>query len=151
MEITSQAFSDGGKIPPLYTCDGNNINPPLEIHHVPAEARALVLIMDDPDVPAFVRKDGLWVHWVVYNMPPGTRQIPENSTPPGTQGKGTGNVQGYEGPCPPDREHRYYLKLYALKAPLKLKPGATKAEVEAVMQGAILEKAQLMGRYEHQK
>ncbi len=147
MQITSKAFSNGGKIPSLYTCDDKNINPPLEIHQVPKGTVTLVLIMDDPDVPPNVRKDGLYVHWVVYNMPPDTRLIAENSTPPGTQGKGTGGVMRYDGPCPPDREHRYYFKLYALKTPLNLKAGATKSDVETAMEGIILEEAQLMGRY----
>lgn len=150
MEITSSAFQDGGNIPSIYTCDGKDINPPLEIKNVPSKARALVLIMDDPDVPSFVRKDNMWVHWVIYNVPADTRQIQENSTPPGVQGKGTGGEAKYQGPCPPDREHRYYFKLYALSTPLSLQPGATKAEVEAAMKEYILEKTQLMGRYVRQ-
>jgi Raf kinase inhibitor-like YbhB/YbcL family protein len=147
MEITSPVFDDGGNIPAVYTCDGKNINPPLKISEAPADARALVLIMDDPDVPTFVREDRMWVHWVIYNMPPDTRSIEENSKPPGIQGKGTGGEAHYQGPCPPDREHRYFIKLYALKAPLSLKPRATKEEVEAAMKGLVLQKAQLMGRY----
>lgn len=150
MELTSSAFPEGGNIPSIYTCDGKDINPPLEIKNVPSKARALVLILDDPDVPSFVRKDNMWVHWVIYNMPPDTRQIKENSTPPGVQGKGTGGEAKYQGPCPPDREHRYFFKLYALDKPLSLKPGATKAEVEAAMKEHILEKAQLIGRYVRQ-
>jgi hypothetical protein len=106
--------------------------------------------MDDPDVPSFVRKDNMWVHWVIYNMPPDTRQIKENSTPPGVQGKGTQGEAQYQGPCPPDRQHRYYFKLYALDRSLTLKPGATKTEVEAAMQEHILEQTQLMGRYVRQ-
>ncbi|MGH7889893.1 MAG: YbhB/YbcL family Raf kinase inhibitor-like protein [Thermodesulfobacteriota bacterium] len=147
MKLISSAFEEGGKIPSVYTCDGKNINPPLEIQNVKAEAKALVLIMDDPDVPSFVRKDNMWVHWVVYNMPPETRFIKENSKPPGIQGTGTGQERHYQGPCPPDREHRYYFKLYALDSPLKLQPGATKAEVEDAMEGHIIEQTQLMGRY----
>ncbi len=147
MEISSSAFEDGGKIPSIYTCDGKNINPPLEIKGVPTEARSLVLIMDDPDVPAFVRKDQMWVHWIIYDIPPETRVLKENSMPPGIQGTGTGGNQQYEGPCPPDREHRYFFKLYALKSLLKLKPGATKGQVEEAMKGHILKKAELMGRY----
>lgn len=147
MKITSSAFENGGQIPSLYTCEGKNINPPLEIKDVPSGAKSLILIMDDPDVPTFVRKDQMWVHWVIYDMPPETRFLKENSTPPGVQGTGTGNKQHYDGPCPPDREHRYFFKLYALKALIKLKPGATKEQVEAAMKGQILEKAELIGRY----
>jgi len=151
MQITSSAFQNGGQIPYVYTCDGKNINPPLEIKGVPPEAKSLVLIMDDPDVPSFVRKDQMWVHWVIYDMPAETRVLKENTKPPGIQGTGTGNEQHYEGPCPPDREHRYFFKLYALKAFLKLKPGATKEQVEAAMEDKILEKAELMGRYVRSK
>jgi Raf kinase inhibitor-like YbhB/YbcL family protein len=146
MELSSSAFKDGGKIPSVYTCDGKDINPPLEIKGVPAEARSLVLIMDDPDVPAFVRKDQMWVHWVIYDMPPATRMLKENAAPPGIQGKGT-EKQQYQGPCPPDREHRYFFKLYALKSLLKLKPGATKEQVEPAMKGLIIKETVLMGRY----
>jgi Raf kinase inhibitor-like YbhB/YbcL family protein len=146
MDLTSSAFEDGGKIPSVYTCDGKNINFPLEINNVPPEAKSLVLIMDDPDVPSFVRKDNLWVHWVVYNIPPTTKTIKENSKPPGIEGKGTDKPH-YQGPCPPDREHRYFIKLYAINTVLKLNPGATKEQVEAAIKGHILKEAQLMGRY----
>jgi Raf kinase inhibitor-like YbhB/YbcL family protein len=147
MKLLSKAFPHEGHIPSLYTCDGKNINPPLEIQDVPQEAKALVLIMDDPDVPKHLRQDGLWVHWVVYNIPPTTRHLHENSTPPGILGTGTKGIAHYQGPCPPDREHRYYFKLYALKAPLNLKPGATKVEVEAAMHNQVLSETQLMGRF----
>jgi Raf kinase inhibitor-like YbhB/YbcL family protein len=151
MQLMSPAFENGGPIPSTYTCDGKDINPPLEIKNVPDGAKSLVLIMDDPDVPSFVRQDQMWVHWVVYDMPPETRTLKENTTPPGIQGTGTGNEQHYQGPCPPDREHRYFFKLYALMGFLKLKPGATKEQVEAAMEGQILEKTELMGRYVRQK
>lgn len=147
MRISSSAFENGGNISSIYTCDGEDINPPLEFHDVPPETQSLVLILDDPDVPTFVRKDHMWVHWVVYDMPSETRTIKENSKPPGIQGTGTGGKPHYQGPCPPDREHRYFFKLYALKSVLKLKPGASKEQVEAAMKGQILQKAELMGRY----
>ena len=98
----SSAFENGGPIPSVYTCDGKDINPPLEIKGVPDGAKSLVLIMDDPDVPSFVRKDQMWVHWVIYDMPPETRILKENTTPPGIQGTGTGDEQRYQGPCPPE-------------------------------------------------
>lgn len=151
MQLMSSAFENGGPIPSVYTCDGKDINPPLEIKGVPDGAKSLVLIMDDPDVPSFVRQDQMWVHWVIYDMPAETRGLKENSTPPGIQGTGTGNEQRYQGPCPPDREHRYFFKLYALKEFLKLKPGATKEQVEAAMEGQVLEKTELMGRYVRKK
>lgn len=147
MKLTSSAFTNGGKIPSVYTCDGKNINPPLSLSDVPAQAKSLVLIMDDPDVPVSVRKDRMWVHWVVYDMPTTVKTIPENSTPPGTPGKNTGGKLGYDGPCPPDREHRYFFKLYALDTLLKLPSGATKEQVEKAMAGHILASTELMGRY----
>lgn len=151
MKLTSSAFQDGGVIPSVYTCEGKGINPPLEISAVPKEAKSLVLIMDDPDVPAFVRPDQMYDHWVVFNIPPTTHKIAENSHPPGISGKNTSGKNGYIGPCPPDREHRYFFKLYALEKMLDLHAGATKKEVEKAMQGAILAQCQLMGRYEKGK
>ena len=147
MELSSSAFKNGGKIPSIYTCDGKDINPPLDIKGVPPETQSIVLIMDDPDVPPFVREDQMWIHWVIYDIPPETQALKENTTPPGIQGTGTGGLQHYQGPCPPDREHRYFFKLYALKSFLKLKPGATKEQVEGAMKGNILQKTELMGRY----
>lgn len=147
MKLTSSAFKEGGMIPSLYTCDGKNINFPLTIADVPAGAKSLVIIMDDPDVPSSVREDNMWVHWVIYNIPPETKRIEENKTPPGVQGMGTGGKMEYQGPCPPDREHRYFIKLYAIDTILKLKTGATKEDVEAAIQGHIVEQTQLMGRF----
>ncbi|MDE3046296.1 MAG: YbhB/YbcL family Raf kinase inhibitor-like protein [Verrucomicrobiota bacterium] len=148
MHLTSSAFPAEGKIPSLYTCEGKNINPPLEFHDVPAAAKALVLLMDDPDVPRDRRPDGMWDHWVVFNIPPATRSIAEHTPPPGIQGANTDGKNSYYGPCPPDREHRYFFKLYALDTLLHLAPGATKKQVEHAMQGHILAQAELMGRYE---
>ncbi len=151
MKLTSPVFREGEIIPSLYTCEGKNINPPLEISHVPANAKSLVLIIDDPDVPKNLRPDGVYDHWVVIDMPPHTKKIPEHSKPPGVEGKNTGGKNGYTGPCPPDREHRYFFKLYALDKQLQLPPGHTKKEVEKAMQGHILAECQLMGRYEKGK
>lgn len=147
MKLKSPAFENHGPIPEQYTCEGKDINPPLEFIDVPKEAISCVLIMDDPDVPAFIRKDQMWVHWVIYNIPPATKAIPENSTPPGVLGKGSRGDTHYQGPCPPDREHRYFFKLYALDTLLKLKPGASKAEVEVSMAHHVIEKAELIGVY----
>jgi hypothetical protein len=148
MQLTSNAFEDGGKIPARYTCDGENVNPPLTVTDVPEAAKALVLIMDDPDVPVNVREDGMWDHWVVFNIPTTIRQIAEGKEPEGTPGKGTGGNTSYFGPCPPDREHRYFFKLYALDCELDLPEGSTKLEVEKAMKGHVLGQAVLMGRYE---
>src|SRR5689334_3285839 len=148
MKITSTAFENGGKIPSRYTCDDANINPPLEISGVPEAAKSLVLIVDDPDVPEFVRSDRMFIHWVVYDMPPDLKKIPEKHQPQGIPGKNTYDECIYKGPCPPDREHRYFFKLYALDRKLGLPSGATKAQVEKAMAGHILAEAQLMGKYE---
>lgn len=148
MRLTSSAFEHGGKIPSRHTCDGANVNPHLRIQDVPSGAKSLVLIMDDPDVPKAIRPDGMWDHWVVFDIPPDLREIPEGKEPPGVAGVGTGGNTTYFGPCPPDREHRYFFKLYALDAKLGLPARSTKAQVEKAMEGHILAKAELMGRYE---
>jgi len=149
MELTSSAFKHQGEIPSLYTCEGRNVNPPLHISNVPKEAKSLVLIMDDPDVPKSLRPDGMYDHWVVFNIAPSLKEIDEASTKPfGIQGVNTGGSLGYRGPCPPDREHRYFFKLYALDTALHLREGVTKKEVEAAMKGHIIAKTELMGRYD---
>jgi Raf kinase inhibitor-like YbhB/YbcL family protein len=147
MHLTSTAFKNGEQIPSLYTCDGKNINPPLSIAGVPDKAVTLALIMDDPDVPEFIRADRMWVHWVVFNLSPKIETIAENSQPSGVPGRGTGGKLIYQGPCPPDREHRYFFKLYALDIQLELPEGATKADLEKAMNGHILAQTELMGRY----
>lgn len=144
MLLTSTAFTHGSPIPRKYTCQGDNTPPPLAIADVPPQAKSLVLLVDDPDVPASLRPDQMWDHWVLFNIPPATRAI-ENGV--GTLGLNTSGKKAYEGPCPPDREHRYYFKLYALNCSLPLAAGATKAQVLHAMQGHILAEAQLMGRY----
>ena len=154
MKLTSPAFMEGEKIPSNYSCDGQNINPPLSFSDVPAKAGSLVLIMDDPDIPNSVKqKFGIqvWEHWIVFNIPPETREVAEGKNPSGILGKNTGGKNAYGGPCPPDREHRYLFKLYALDAKLDLPEGSSKAEVESAMKGHILAEAKLMGRYERKK
>jgi hypothetical protein len=150
MQLTSSAFDPGGKIPSQYTCDGANINPPLAIADVPAAAKSLVLIMDDPDVPKHLRADGMWDHWIVFNLPASLRQILAGEEPDGIHGLGTSKNLNYYGPCPPDREHRYFFKLYALDSVLGLAEGVSKPQVEAAMAGHVLVQAELMGRYERQ-
>ena len=145
--ITSSAFADGARIPAHYTCDGENISPPLTFAGVPTGAVSLALIMDDPDVPKHLRPDGLWVHWVVFDMPADVREIGEGAVPAGTMGANTRGALAYGGPCPPDREHRYFFKLYALDVKLGLPEGATRDEVLAAMEGRVLAGAELMGKY----
>ena len=146
MKLTSPAFAHNGKIPSQYTCDGQNINPALTISDVPASAKSLVLIMDDPD--AIKPANKVWDHWLVFNISPTLKTIPEGEEPSGVHGKGTSGNLKYMGPCPPDREHRYFFKLYALDAMLNLKEGVTKPEVEAAIQEHIVAQTELMGRYE---
>ncbi|QSH39718.1 YbhB/YbcL family Raf kinase inhibitor-like protein [Candidatus Kaiserbacteria bacterium] len=147
MKITSPAFENNNLIPSVYTCDGENISPELHIENVPAEAQSLVLIMEDPDVPTFVREDGMWDHWIVFNIPPETKVIREREEPKGVLGLNTGNKLGYGGPCPPDAEHRYFFMLYALDTVLDGEEGITKEAVRMLMKHHILAKAELMGRY----
>lgn len=151
MQLTSRAIQEGQIIPSLYTCEGKGINPPFDISAAPKEAKSLVLICDDHDVPKTVRADGVFDHWVIFNIPPETTHIRESATPPGTQGKNTNGKNQYTPPCPPDREHRYFFRLYALDRMLDLPAGATKKQIEHAMQGHIIAKCQLMGRYEKNK
>ncbi len=152
MKIISSAFQEGDMIPLKYTCDGQDISPPLEWSDIPAGTRTYVLISDDPDAPS-----GTWVHWVVYNIPAGVTKLDENvkqekEFPNGMrQGSNDWPKIGYGGPCPPSGTHRYYFKLYALDTVLDIKPGATKAQVMAAMKGHILAEAKLMGKYSRKR
>jgi Raf kinase inhibitor-like YbhB/YbcL family protein len=141
--ISSRAFKPAGRIPEKYTCDGEDMSPPLSISSVPVDARSLALVVDDPDAPA-----GTWVHWVVWNIPPTAKEIPENSLPPGTeQGLNDFRRREYGGPCPPSGTHRYFFKVYALDAALDLKTGSNKTALEHAMKGHILAQAELVGLY----
>ena len=147
MKITSSAFSEGGTIPDKYAKADQNVNPPLRIEGAPAEAKSLLLIMDDPDAPV-----GLFTHWLVWNVDPKTTEIAENSVPKGAvQGTNDYPNLGYGGPQPPSGTHRYYFKIYALDRTLDLKPGAKRKEVDAAMRGHVIAQAELMGRYSHKK
>lgn len=148
MRLSSPAFEHDGAIPRKYTCEGDNVSPPLRISDVPDGVASLVLIMDDPDVPLALREDGMWDHWIVYDIPPDVRMLKEGEEPPGTHGLGTADNLDYFGPCPPDTEHRYYFKVYALDTDLNLPERASKQQVEEMMQGHVLDQAELMGRYE---
>lgn len=141
LKLTSPSFTSD--IPPKYTCDGDDINPPLFIESVPAGAQSLVLIVDDPDAPA-----GTWVHWLVWNIDPLTSTIEENSVPSDSvQGTTSFGKPGYGGPCPPSGRHRYFFKLYALDTMIELSESAKKEELEKAMQGHILDQAELVGSY----
>lgn len=149
MKLTSSAFEHEGSIPSKYTCDGSDANPPLEISDVPGKAKSLVLIVEDPDVPTSVRADGMWAHWLVWDLDPSVEKIEENTEPGGVVGENTGGGKGYMGPCPPDREHRYFFRLYALDvAELQVSESANKDDLLQAMQGHILDEAVLMGKYE---
>lgn len=149
MLLTSPAFDPGAPIPDAYTCDGSNISPELRIQDVPAGTKSLALIVDDPDAPK------VWVHWVLYDLPPNTTRVPEHVRPSravpggGIQGTNDFPAVGYGGPCPPRGTHRYFFKLYALDRKLGLAPGATKEQVLKAMQGHVLGSAELMGTYQH--
>ena len=150
MNISSIEFKNNEAIPSKFTCQGKNINPELEISGVPAEAKSLTLIMDDPDIPDFVKKSmGIEVfdHWVAFNIPPQTAKINEGTEPGGTAGANSSGKNGYTGPCPPDREHRYFFKLYALDSMLDLPAGSNKQAVEKAMAGHIISQAELIGTY----
>ncbi len=151
MKLSSPAFGENELIPQKYTCDGEAKNPPLEIRDVPSNAKSLALIMWDPDVPTNLMPDGNFDHWVVFNIPPTTTTIPEAVTNIGTPGSGSSKSQQYVGPCPPNGEHRYFFKLYALDDILNLPAGATRSEVESAITNHVIASAQLMARYNRQK
>jgi len=143
IQITSNAFNEGDRMPRIYTCDDKNMSPPLEWTGVPSDTVSLALIMDDPDAPM-----GTWVHWVLYNLPADQSGLKQGKSDRGMEGKNDFNRLGYGGPCPPKGSvHRYYIKIYALDTRLDLKSGATKAQVESAMGGHILAQGQLMGSY----
>jgi len=146
MKIESSAFENREEIPQRYGYKKDNINPAILIKDVPAEAKSLVLIMDDPDAMGAVGK--IWIHWIIWNIDPSTDEIPENSIPSNSiQGKTDFGEIGYGGPAPPDKEHGYIFKLYALDNKLDLKEGSTKSEVETAMKDHIITESKLEGRY----
>ncbi|HLP89222.1 MAG TPA: YbhB/YbcL family Raf kinase inhibitor-like protein [Nostocaceae cyanobacterium] len=152
MKLVSSAFENNRLIPPKYTCDGADISPPLSWEDVPEQTQSLALIVDDPDAPIKI-----FVHWLVYDLPPTSRQLPEQISQEktikngGVQGKNDFNKLGYGGPCPPSGTHRYIFQIYALDKKLNLPPGASKAQLIAAMDGHILAKGELIGRYQRQR
>ena len=146
MKIESTAFKNSELIPSKYTCDGENVNPPLMINDVPTGAKSLVLIVDDPDAPA-----GTWVHWTVWNINPEIKEIPEDSVPlNGIEGITDFGKPGYGGPCPPSGTHRYFFKLYALGSILDIGTSTRAVDIEKQIENNILAKAQLVGLYRRQ-
>ena len=129
-------------IPRKYTCDGENVNPPLYVREVPKETKSLVLIVDDPDAPS-----GTWEHWNVWNIPP-TKRIEENSIP-GVEGINDFGKHAYGGPCPPSGTHRYFFKVYALDNMLSLQVHSRKKDIEEAMKDHVLAKGELVGVYTH--
>jgi len=151
LQLSSPAFPHNGRIPAQYTCDADDRSPQLEWKGVPPGAKSLALIVDDPDAPDPKAPKMVYVHWVLYDIPPSATGIPEGTTSlPGEARDGTNdwNRTGYGGPCPPIGRHRYFFKLYALDTVLGDLGPATKVELEAAMRGHILEQTELVGTYE---
>ncbi len=150
IQLTSSAFAEGSAIPAKYTCDGEDVSPPLRWSNTPPEARSIALIADDPDAPV-----GTWVHWVLYNLPSNVTEleagVPATESLPNGAGQGLNDFKriGYGGPCPPrGSPHRYFFKIYALNAELRLKSRVTKKDLTQMMEGHILAEGQLMGTYQ---
>lgn len=142
MELTSPTFKNGANIPPIHTCDGQDRSPELNWTDPPENIQSFTLIMSDPDAPM-----GTWDHWVLFNIPADTLHIPEGSSV-GISGNNSWSNLGYGGPCPPNGNHRYFFKLYALDTILDLPQGARKTDILSAMKEHILEETELMGRYE---
>jgi Raf kinase inhibitor-like YbhB/YbcL family protein len=148
LQLTSPAFEEGGLIPQKFSCDGQDVSPPLYWKGVPDGTRSLALICDDPDAPV-----GTWVHWVLFNLPAETTSlpeaVPENETLENGARHGLNSWRrpGYGGPCPPGGTHRYFFKLYALDTNLDLSAGTGKEDLLKEMEGHILAEVRLMGRY----
>jgi Raf kinase inhibitor-like YbhB/YbcL family protein len=154
LKLTSPAFAHGGEIPAKYTCDGNDVSPPLAWSGVPANAKSLALVVDDPDAPDPAAPQRTWVHWLLYNIPPGASSLAEavKALPAGTlQGLNDWGRGGYGGPCPPIGRHRYFHKLYALDALLPDLGRPSKARLEAQMKGHIVAQAELVGTYQKRR
>ncbi len=141
MQLTSSAFENEEDIPARFTCDGEDLSPPLALEGIPSDAASLVLVMDDPDAPG-----GTWDHWVAFDIPV-TRAIPEAVGALGTGGENSWGRTDYGGPCPPSGRHRYFFTVYALDTTLDLTEGSDKAAVLEAMEGNVLAQATLMGRY----
>ena len=156
LTLSSPAFSASSAIPPQYTCDGDDLSPPLEWTSVPTGTQSLALIIDDPDAPDPKAPKMTWVHWVLYNIAPDQTRlaegVAERDLPPGTRvGINDSKEAAYGGPCPPRGRHRYFHKLYALDTVLPDLGTPTKAKLEEAMRGHIIEQAELIGTYERSR
>ena len=153
MQLTSSVFSNEGRIPKKYTCEGDDLSPPLQWTDAPQGTKSFALIVDDPDAPDPAKPQIVWVHWVLYNIPGETTRLDENAwrsqLPSGTV-TGINNWEKAEwgGPCPPIGRHRYFFKLYALDTVLEGLSAPTKKDLESAMGGHILAETQLMGTYQ---
>lgn len=149
LELTSTQFQHGQTMPKAYTCDGSDISPPLAWQNVPEKTRSFALIMDDPDAP-----NGTWDHWLIYNIPAAVHELPENATPlpqGAVLGKNSWDKSAYQGPCPPDREHRYIFKLYALDTMLTVQSGLNKEALLHALKDHVLASTELMAKYQRSK
>lgn len=142
MKLSSAAFENNAMIPAEYTCDGQDISPPLSISGVPSKAKSLALVMDDPDAPG-----GTFTHWVVWNISPDKTEFVKDEKISFPQGRTSFGDIGYGGPCPPSGVHRYFFKLYALNSMLDLEEESTKKDLERAMTGKVVEQATLIGKY----
>lgn len=144
MKLSSPAFENNGTLQSTFTCDGENVNPPLQISEVPQNAKSLALIVDDPDAPS-----GDWVHWLVWNIDPSTKEIQQNTVPASAvQGQTDFGQNKWSGPCPPSGAHHYHFKIYALDTMLELPSTFKKAELQEAMRQHILAQADLVGVYQ---
>lgn len=144
LAISSPSFEQGGPIPVQYTCEGENINPALQIEQIPDETKSLALIMNDPDAP-----NGTFYHWIAYNIP--VQTTIEESTNPGISGTNSFGKTGYGGPCPPSGTHRYFFTVYALDQELDIAAGADQQQLLQAMQGAVIATGELKGTYKKQQ
>ncbi|KTD21259.1 YbhB/YbcL family Raf kinase inhibitor-like protein [Legionella londiniensis] len=141
--LSSPAFNSNTNLPSQFTCEGENVSPPLRWEEAPDNTRSFALIVDDPDAPS-----GTWVHWTLFNIPPDVYQIEQDNTPPeAISGLNSWGETGYRGPCPPSGTHHYYFKLYALDKTLSLSSNVTSEEILDAMQGHILDECVLIGLY----
>lgn len=148
MKLQSTVFENGKIIPSKYTCDGDDISPPLSWSGAPTHTQSFVLIVDDPDAPI-----GTWDHWILFNIPAHVTELAKNMTqlPNGTlAGKNSWGKTSYGGPCPPSGVHRYFFKLYALDTVLQLPSSANKSQIMQAMESHVIATAELMGKYERQ-
>ncbi|HVZ58340.1 MAG TPA: YbhB/YbcL family Raf kinase inhibitor-like protein [Patescibacteria group bacterium] len=146
MTISSSAFVNSQSIPAQFTCDGENISPPLNFIDVPSSSQSLILIVDDPDAPG-----GTWLHWLVYNIDPTVKGLVQGEKPKGEEGVTSFGKLGYGGPCPPSNVHHYHFKLYALDQRLTLPEKATLSQVQTAMKGHIVSQAEMIGLYSRSK